>query len=349
MVLLRPLVGWALDRFTRKWFFVAALASYTVAMILFAAAGALAGLYLARVVQGIAASLMWISVRTIVADLSSPKGRGQAMGRVDQAASLGQVYGALAGFIIISFLPEGIIWPAAFSGYALMAAIATRLAWRNTPETRSVAPEGDKPGRVLSGQLFKLMIIVFTTGASAAMIAPIYLIFLQDKFTTNISTLAWAFFPAGIVYSFLVSRLGKLSDRFGRAPLMAIGLIGAGCLSLLLPGLPNITWLLVLYTLSAVGWAMADPAEEAMVADLIGPEARGRGYGLYTFAGGLGATIGPLIGGWLYDAAGQTTPFYLNGIVLLVSAIWVLLLLRQPEPERAFSVPASFHLPGGEN
>jgi MFS family permease len=155
------------------------------------------------------------------------------------------------------------------------------------------------------------------------------MIFLQDKFTMHIGTLGWAFLPAGIVYAVLPSRLGGLSDRFGRALPMAFGLLGAGLLSLLLPRLLHIGWFVAVYTLSAVGWSMADPAEIAMVADLTGGETRGRGYGLYEFTGGMGATLGPLLGGWVYDTMGRPTPFYLNGIVLLSSAIWVLVMLRQ--------------------
>lgn len=329
MVVLRPAIGWGLDRFGRKAFFVAAMVSYAVAMALFAYANSLSSLYLARLAQGTAASLMWVSVRTIVADLASPGDRGAAMGRINQAASLGQISGALAGFTLISLIPPQHARPLAFAGYTLLAAVAAALAWRVVPETRPAPSAPAKRGHRVSGGLLKLLVVVFTTGASAAMIAPIYLIFLQDKFTTDIGTLAWAFFPAGVAYSILVPRLGELSDRFGRAPLMAVGLVGAGLLSLLLPGLPSLTWLVILYTLSAVGWAMADPAEEAMVADLTGEATRGRGYGLYDLAGSLGASIGPLLGGWLYDNVGGAVPFYLNGVVLLASAVWVLLALRR--------------------
>jgi MFS family permease len=54
---------------------------------------------------------------------------------------------------------------------------------------------------------------------------------------------------------------------------------------------------------------------------------RGTGYGLYTFASGLGFTLGPLLGGWLYDTAGHALPFYVNGVVLFIGAVLVLWLL----------------------
>jgi DHA1 family multidrug resistance protein-like MFS transporter len=326
-VLVRPLVGWALDRFGRKLFFVAALVCYAGATGLFSIASDVAALYLARLVQGLGSSLMWISAYTIAIDLTSAEGRGKAVGQVDEAAGRGALYGALAGFILLLWLPLHTGWKVLFACYALLAAVGAWLAWKRVPETRPSHSVQADSERTISRPLFSLMVIVFVIGISTAMVSPLLLIFLQDKFTTDVGILALAFIPAALVYSFLPSRLGRLSDRFGRTPLMAIGLIGSGLVSFFLPGLPHIGWLIVLWALEALGLVMAAPAQEALVADLTGSEVRGTGYGLYTFSVSLGATFGPLLGTWLYDAAGHAVPFYLNGAVLLAGAVWVLLLL----------------------
>lgn len=341
MTVARPLVGWAMDRFGRKRFLVLALLCRAGSLVLFAAAQDIVGLYLARLAQGIAASLTWISAYAIAADLAPPDARGSAAGRVDEASGRGGLYGAVVGLTALGWLrlPLSIGWPLLFAGYALVAAVGAWLVWKNVPETRIAQPAGTKERQtVMSWPLFKLMVIVFVTGASLAMVSPLLLILLQDKFTSDVSVLAMAFIPAALVSSFLPSRLGRLSDRFGRAPLMAAGLVGSGLVSLFLPGLTMIGWLIALWVLEAVGWAMASPAQEALVADLTGRETRGTGYGLYSFASSLGATFGPLLGGWLYDSVDRAAPFYLNGVVLLIGAIWVLALLsRVPRPTPASS------------
>jgi MFS family permease len=73
------------------------------------------------------------------------------------------------------------------------------------------------------------------------------------------------------------------------------------------------------------------PAEEALVADLSGQEQRGESFGLYTFASGLGAVVGPLVGGWLYDQAGHSVPFYFTAALVFLGAVLILLLVREPE------------------
>jgi MFS family permease len=281
--------------------------------------------------------MMWIAAYTIATDLAASHARGQAVGQVDEAAAQGQLLGGIAGFVLFASLPRGVGWQVVFAGYALLAALGAWIGWKNVPETalQTTAPAADAPAageRTLSAQLLRLMArlmaIVFITAASMSMLSPLFLIFLQDRFTTDIATLVMATIPAGIVASTLPSRLGTLSDRFGRTRLMAIGLLGSAAVSFLLPVVPGIVWLAVIWTLESIGWAIAGPAQEAMVADLTGHQVRGKGYGLYTFAGGLGAAIGPLVGGWLYDAAGQCVPFYLNGAVLLAGAVLVVVLLN---------------------
>jgi MFS family permease len=90
---------------------------------------------------------------------------------------------------------------------------------------------------------------------------------------------------------------------------------------------PRLVWVIVLWTLKTLGLAAAMPPQKALISDLTEHAQRGAGYGLSTFAASLGATVGPLLGGWVYDSVGHSTPFVLAGIIFLTSPGWVSLLL----------------------
>jgi MFS family permease len=74
-----------------------------------------------------------------------------------------------------------------------------------------------------------------------------------------------------------------------------------------------------------------------MVGDLANDQERGRVYGLYELVVGIGASLGPLLGGWMYDNVGQDIPFFINGALMMLAAVWAGLTLR----ERNSQVPES--------
>jgi MFS family permease len=69
-VILRPLVGWGLDRFGRRSFFLAGLSGYAVTMISFAFIDRAMGIVVARIFQGIASSLVWLSASAMTVDMA---------------------------------------------------------------------------------------------------------------------------------------------------------------------------------------------------------------------------------------------------------------------------------------
>lgn len=334
----RPLVGWGIDRFGRKSFLFISFLFYGLAMALFGMAQNVNTLYLARFVQGIGSSLLWIPAYTVATELTG-RDWGRAVGIVDMLTARGGFFGTFIGFgFMFTITPFMLAWKLSFAVYGLMTLVSACLVWWGVPETRVAQEAQDSvlhEDHLDRRRITRLMAIVFLTGMSTAMISPLVMIFLQDRFTTDVAALASAFIPAALVSAYLPGRLGGLSDRLGRAPMIALGLAGAGLVSLLMPLMNSLLALSALWLLDAAGFSVASPAQRALVADLTGRNVRGTGYGLYTFAEGLGFTLGPLLGGWMYDAAGHALPFYVNGVVLFFGAWLVLKLLGGKEDKLA--------------
>ena len=322
MLLIRPLVGHGLDKFGRRYFFSASFVFYALSMLVFQGVENLFDIYVARFLQGIGASLMWVSARTIVADTSRAVERGMQMGRLTARSVQGSMVGAFYGFTLLSMTADiAVAWHYAFIGYAVCAVIGFILSFR----MKEVKPKGVETlsPLVISSDLKKFAVIVFLTGFASALIEPIYLIFLHDKFDLNIMLLAAAFFPAGIVYAILPPYAGRLSDRFGNANLIGLGLILSGLVAILLPWIPSIFLVALCYVGFAVGNALAGPAESALLSEFADAGNLGRLTGYKEAAFGMGAALGPLVGGAIYDYIDVELTFVTTGVMLFVTAFLV--------------------------
>jgi MFS family permease len=328
MLLVRPVVGYCLDRFGRRWFFTFAFIFYTGAMVVLSRSVDITDFYIARFLQGLGASFMWVSARTIVADMNDISTRGMAMGKLTTTSVRGGMMGAFYGFTLLGFMPMQQAWLWAFSGYALMALFGGVWALLKVQETKERHVGALRVKLEWTPALRKVMFVVFLSAFASALIEPIYLLYLKNKFDLDVMLLAMTFLPSGLVYAILPRYAGSWSDRWGRAPIIALGVAFAGFVSMTLPFWPSILMVAASYILFSVGWAMASPAEDALVADLAPDALRGTVLGTKEAAAGVGAACGPLIGGYIYDNWSQEMAFVVNGVLLLITAGLALLWFR---------------------
>jgi len=120
---------------------------------------------------------------------------------------------------------------------------------------------------------------------------------------------------------------GKLSDLFGRRPLLMIGivlfLIGSA-----LSGLSqNMTQLIIFRGIQGLGAGALFPISLAVIGDLFTPAERGKYQGFFGAVFGLSSIVGPLLGGFLTEKVSWHWIFYINlplGLIAL-AVIWRLL------------------------
>ena len=119
---------------------------------------------------------------------------------------------------------------------------------------------------------------------------------------------------------------GRLSDRFGRRPLMISGLLvyGAAIAAFALP--LAIGWLVVLRFIQGLGASAFRPGSRAAVADLVPADERGVAYGWLAGADMSGLIVGPALGG-LLAVFGRRTVFEVTGLAMLLAAFVVALTL----------------------
>ncbi|MEV7780173.1 MFS transporter [Kitasatospora sp. NPDC088351] len=144
---------------------------------------------------------------------------------------------------------------------------------------------------------------------------------------TTVSGLQGAITAYTLVMAMLMVSGGKVGALIGRRRAFMIGCVVYGCGSLTTALSPNLTVLLLGWSLlEGVGAALILPAIVALVAGNFPAERRPAAYGLVTAAGAVAIALGPLIGGaattffsWRWVFAAETV--LVLGILLLARRV----------------------------
>jgi multidrug resistance protein len=184
-------------------------------------------------------------------------------------------------------------------------------------------------------QLWVLMATVFVDMIGAMMVLPL-LPFYVIRFGARpslVGPLIGAFFVAQLATSPL---WGRLSDRYGRRPLILVGLL-LSAVSYVLFGLASSIWMLLLSRLVQGVGSGTVGVVQAYVSDSIAPHERAKALGWVTAAISAGVVIGPLIGSSA-TYLGSSAPGYLAAGLCVVNVLFAARWL--PESRRGDSAAA---------
>ena len=150
---------------------------------------------------------------------------------------------------------------------------------------------------------------------------------MQKSLGTDLAMMQWVANGYMLTLAGLILLGGAAGDRFGRRRMFMIGLIGFAAASLGCGIAPSVGWLIAFRTVQGAAAALLVPASLALIGSAYSGKERGRAIGTWAASAALTTALGPVIGGWLVDAVGWRSIFFIN---LPLAAIAVALALKLP-------------------
>ena len=299
-----------------------------------------------RLLAGVGAATVVTGGQIMVSDIASPENRGRMMSTYQGFFLLGSGLGPVPG----GFLADAFGLRMPFVAYAVANAMActvallmireTRPAPAEVMVTRDVTAVSTTVGVMPTLMTPAFMLIGFLsfaqTVARTGAIFTIIPLLGAERVGLSASQIGLAMTTINMLNIGTVLQSGKLSDRFGRKPVIAPATIVAGLSLALFAWSPTYLVFLASAALWGFGSGLGGPAPAAYVTDLSPVAVRGRVFGFFRSVADAGYVVGPLLLGFLADRAGYGVPLLVTAVMIVGSG--ALFWLFAPElyrPRRA--------------
>ncbi|MHA2060968.1 MAG: MFS transporter [Candidatus Sifarchaeia archaeon] len=289
---------------------------------------------------GMASAFVWSPSEACLVDQVSPKKRGEALSLFFTLTNFGWVggpaIGGLAQHYAFNTLNMSLADSFRFPFYivfvlSLLSLVIVRLCVQETRgkgatcEIPSPSLKIDNSGegkaelpKYLKRNLYVFFFAAFANGFSWAFLEPLLPIYLTDKIGAIPLEIGIIFTTAGLCGIFVNYPSGRMSDKFGRKPLISVGMACSRTATLLIPAFSQTAASVTgVMGVRSVGFNVSQPALRALQADQVPYARRGQLFGRIEMFFDVGMIIGSLISPPLYSAFGSVPLFTLFGHVIL--------------------------------
>lgn len=327
--------GMVSDRVGRKRVLVPAMVVFSLLSWVSGLARNFEEMLLIRALLGLAEGPCWSVIMATMEDLSTPGRRGRNVGIVVCAGSL---VGSAIGPVFATQITAHFGWPAAFFAAGIPGLILAAVVARHVPEPAR-QPHGPRASlagarMVLASRdmwlcfVAALMLTVWIFAFNA--FAPLFMSQTKGFSGTQIGWILGASGLGGFLYCLTWP---ALSDRIGRRPALLTAATIATLLPLafLAPGV-GAGLLIPAGLLTSAGPAIAALAMVLVPMELAPSGQTATAVGFVSIGGdALGATLGPVVGGYLVERFDLTAPLWLAagaGGAIIVAGLF----LRETRP-----------------
>ena len=335
-----PLAGWVLGRMGERRTYSTGILIVALSTGACALAVNYPQLLILRGVGGVGSIMFTVAATALLIKVSPVHARGRVASLNAAGFLLGSLIGPVFGAVVASF---GLRAPFVFYFATLIvAALVVWIALRRstyigiggTVEDREVLTLRDALAvpqyRVLLGSVFAFG---WTSYGVRISIVPL---FVAAAYQGDAAMAAWVLAAYAAGNAVLIFPSGRWNDTVGRKPLLITGMAVSAVAYVLFPASPSIIFAAAAMFVAGAGSALANPGQQAVLADVVGMRRGGSAVAGYSMLSDLGGVIGPLLAGAVVDVAGFGWAFWISAALLFAAAIaWS-------------SVADSRHLPRGD-
>ncbi|MGF7119779.1 DHA2 family efflux MFS transporter permease subunit [Rhodococcus sp. BE178] len=212
-----------------------------------------------------------------------------------------------------------------------------------TPNSPAAPPTGAPESDKIDGAVLKIASVVVLGAIMSILdvtVVSVALPTFAQEFDTSYAVVAWTMTAYTLALATVIPVTGWAADRFGTKRLYIGALVLFVIGSVACAFAWDITSLIGFRVLQGLGGGMLMPLGMTIMTRAAGPERVGRVMAVLGIPMLLGPIGGPILGGWLIDAASWHWIFLINlpvGIIALVAA-FKLLPKDEPSPSQPFDL-----------
>ncbi|MFC1649492.1 MFS transporter [Patescibacteria group bacterium] len=179
--------------------------------------------------------------------------------------------------------------------------------------------------------LVVVMIVMLVNTLSYGIIIPLLYPYAQ-RFGINAVGMSLLFATYSLAQFIATPIIGRLSDKYGRKPLLLLSLFGTSVSLALFASATSVFMLFFARFLDGITGGNTSVAQ-AIIADSTKEKDRAKAFGLLGAAFGFGFTFGPAIGGVLSNYS-LTAPFWFASIIALLGTVLGVIILKETNKNR---------------